>query len=330
MYRYMKVVLVCAVCSSFVVLAGCAGGDGAFLFGKSSALIGPAAISHEATGGTEGFFFLPPIAPDPSPGGTFDATLASDLEVEVVDLDLGTTVVIFTDTATTNSSETIRVNADDEHYIVNFHTDLYDLPDGQTCRIFVRRKSDGAVYGFADVQVFANMKEAKSLVDDTTFALKDGRTLPVKFRIEQHAEPAVLLLYEKDSNWNIVEGGASGVLAYCPSGPTFDYFFDGGGLQADTEYNLIYYADPWPGNNPGALIASGMADGSGNIQLAGSIDLGMDLPQWPDENLADGAKIWLVPSSDYNLGTNAMTGWNTTEYLFEDRLITYDDTDVNG
>ena len=93
-------------------------------------------------------------------------------------------------------------------------------------------------------------------------------------------------------------GGASGVLAYCPAGPTFDYFFDGCGLAANTGYSLIYYADPWPGNYPGALIASGATDGDGYIHLAGSAELNMDLPHPDDANT--GAKIWLVPSIDYD------------------------------
>lgn len=52
----------------------------------------------------------------------------------------------------------------------------------------------------------------------------------------------------------------------------------------------------------------------------------MDLPHSDDENYPDGAKIWLVPSSDY--GNTGVIGWNPAKYLFEHDLITYDDTDV--
>src|SRR3989338_6907683 len=34
----------------------------------------------------------------------------------------------------------------------------------------------------------------------------------------------------------------------------FNYTLNGQGLTANTDYNLIYYADGWPGNNPGAFI----------------------------------------------------------------------------
>lgn len=134
-----------------------------------------------------------------------------------------------------------------------------------------------------------------------------------------------LYLYQKDtSDWSIVEGGAWGKLKYNQSCFTFDYVFNGHGLAKNTEYSLIYYADPWPGNNPGMLIASGESNPGGNINLVGSIDLGMDLPSEPDQNFPDGAKIWLVLSSDYDVATNQMTAWNPDSYLFEAALISYD------
>lgn len=105
---------------------------------------------------------------------------------------------------------------------------------------------------------------------------------------------------------------------YNLAGEEFEYNFNGHGLQADTAYSLIYYADPWPGNNPGALIASGTSNGGGNIHLAGSVDLGLDL---------SAAKIWLVTSSDYDSTSNSMTAWNPSDYLFEFDTINYEDTD---
>ena len=53
----------------------------------------------------------------------------------------------------------------------------------------------------------------------------------------------------------------------------------------------------------------------------------MDLPHSDDAN-TDGAKIWLVLSSDYDATNTKMIGWDPTEYLYENNLITYDDTDV--
>ena len=145
---------------------------------------------------------------------------------------------------------------------------------------------------------------------------------------------AHLYLDEKDSNWEIVEDGAWGKMKYNLAGPTFDFVFNGHELDPDTDYSLIYYADKpdrfvdWGGDNPGALIASGTSNEDGNIHLAGSPDLGMDLPDPNDTNHPAGAKIWLVLSEDYDATGTKMTAWNPAEYLFEYELITYDDTDV--
>ena len=145
---------------------------------------------------------------------------------------------------------------------------------------------------------------------------------------------AFVELWEKDADWEIVEEGAWGKLKYNLAGPEFDFVFNGHGLELDSDYSLIYYADPWPGDNPGALIASGSSNDEGDIHLAGPVDLGIDLPDPTDANHPDndpdlpGAKIWLVLSDDYDATNTKMIGWNPEEYLFEYDVITYDDTDV--
>ncbi len=155
-----------------------------------------------------------------------------------------------------------------------------------------------------------------------------------------------LYLYEKDpdgadnitdndDDWSIVEDGAWGLLKYNLSGDTFDFEFEGEGLDLETEYSLIYYADPWPGDNPGALIDSDDSEDDGTIKLEGSINLDTDLPNPDDENYdhevngqaPPGAKIWLVLTDDYDDTEMEMVNWNPTEYLFEANTITYDDTD---
>lgn len=166
------------------------------------------------------------------------------------------------------------------------------------------------------------------LLVGTMPALAGGPDKPGKGQAGK-SNVAHLYLYEKDPNtWEIVEGGAWGKMKYNLSGPEFAFVFNGHGLEADTEYSFIYYADPWPGDNPGALIASGTTNRGGVINLVGSVDLGMDLPDPDDENYEDGAKIWLVLSDDYDEENTEMVAWNPTEYLFEYDLITYDDTDV--
>jgi hypothetical protein len=139
---------------------------------------------------------------------------------------------------------------------------------------------------------------------------------------------AHLYLYEKtgEPDWDIVEDGAWGKMKYNLAGPTFDFVFNGHELEPNTDYSLIYYKDPWPGT-PATCLASGTSNKGGNINLANSIDLGMDLVDSGVEgDGTDGAKIWLVLSGDVTCGTG-MTAWDLTEYLFENNGIFYEDTD---
>jgi predicted ribosomally synthesized peptide with SipW-like signal peptide len=143
-----------------------------------------------------------------------------------------------------------------------------------------------------------------------------------------------LVLENKNpDNWDEVytQDGKFGVLTWAGNGPTFDFSttLKAYGLEPDTEYALIYYADPWPGDNPGAFLGSGTTDGSGYVEISGNVDLGHDLPDPEDANSPGGAKIWLVLNSDYNNGsktTGPMTGWQPERYLFETELIQYIDT----
>jgi hypothetical protein len=152
---------------------------------------------------------------------------------------------------------------------------------------------------------------------------------------EWPSDMRVLRLENKDSDtWEpIIEDGSTyGILTYDCAAPTFNFTFEGYGLDPTKEYNLIYYADPWKGNNPGKLLAYGLSpNAAGRISYTGSVNIGFDLPHPNDWNHPDGAKLWLVTKTDYNNGTCAtgpMTDWNPMNYLFEMRLITYDDTDA--
>jgi hypothetical protein len=136
-------------------------------------------------------------------------------------------------------------------------------------------------------------------------------------------------LYEKDpTTWEIVEDGAWGKLRYNLAGEEFEYGFIGHGLESNTDYSLIYYPEPqitWPWGV--TVIDSGMTNNGGNINLAGSIDLEGDLDGPADEYNPDGgAKIWLVLTADIN-AEGKLDGWNPIEYLFENNLISYEDTD---
>lgn len=134
------------------------------------------------------------------------------------------------------------------------------------------------------------------------------------------------------STWEIIEDGAWGKMKYNLSGEEFEFVFNGHGLEPNTEYALIYYADigqlpnfsPWIYN--GGSLATGTSNRGGNIHIADSVDLNTSLPIEGDQN-APGAKIWLVLTADYDTSTGTFSAWNPTEYLFEYELISYEDTD---
>ena len=82
-----------------------------------------AEILDGTTGGNAHFFFLAPMVPTPSPTGTFDGSLAPVVEICIwYGWECGATLEIY-NTETGPGSETVRVVPEDEHYIVNWHTD---------------------------------------------------------------------------------------------------------------------------------------------------------------------------------------------------------------
>jgi hypothetical protein len=112
-------------------------------------------------------------------------------------------------------------------------------------------------------------------------------------------------------------------MKYNLEGPEFEFVFNGHGLENGSEYTLIYYPDPWPGSGL-ICLGSGTACDEGDVHIKEAVNTG-DLPTAFDAN--EGAKIWLVLSSDVDCENAAMVGWTPTEYLFEYDIIKFDDRD---
>src|SRR5438034_10318550 len=155
------------------------------------------AISDGAhQGGTPGFFFLPPLVPQPTTGGTFDADIAAlNPQVAICDITLGPDVdcggssegatpaiVVYT----TTSTPAITVVPSAETYQVSWDTKLEGFITAHTYRVHVAAGGSGTrrELGFADVFLTPTPGQVKDLATGDLIVLNDGRTLPIRFRIE--------------------------------------------------------------------------------------------------------------------------------------------------
>jgi hypothetical protein len=143
-------------------------------------------ILDAAHGGTPHFYFLPPMVAARTYSGVFDASLAPI--VEICALNNGTCASPLVATYTTTSgvgSEVVRVNTTDQNYLVNWNTGAFPLDLSQIYRITV--KVVATELGHCDVRLVNNGSAAKNASTGEDIVLVDGKTLPIKFRVEQGA-----------------------------------------------------------------------------------------------------------------------------------------------
>jgi subtilisin family serine protease len=127
------------------------------------------------------FVFLSPLSKSAKIDASFDATLAPLVRIcELSDWSCVRTIAEFTTTSGTGS-ETVRVDSAAGHYIVNWHTDRFQLETAKVYRIAVYLA--GATLGVIDVVPVATGRDLKSVGSDDLIALLNGRTLPIKFWI---------------------------------------------------------------------------------------------------------------------------------------------------
>jgi alpha-tubulin suppressor-like RCC1 family protein len=80
--------------------------------------------------------------------------------------------------------EIVRLHVDEENYQVNWHTNEFALSTTALYRVSVRAGVNNTLLGYADVQPVSNGSGLKKIDSDEYIGLVDGRTLPIKFRIE--------------------------------------------------------------------------------------------------------------------------------------------------
>ena len=129
------------------------------------------------------FYFLPPMVSAPVYSGTFDPALAPTVQICMYAAgDCSTMIAEFT-TTTGPGSETVRLDASNELYIVNWRTDRFRLNPALTYRIRVLVGT--SELGFADVDLVSSAKELRTVQTSQFVPLLNGTTLPIKVRIEQ-------------------------------------------------------------------------------------------------------------------------------------------------
>ena len=141
--------------------------------------------------GNKDFFFLPPLVGNPTGSPNFDAgKFNSHLApfVEVCELSANPILVPTTDCKTgplVFGPARMSLDAGGEQYQVGWDTKSSVLDATRFYRIIVRGAARGTALGFLDVDpVLGGMKNVKT---GEVFVFQDGRTLPIKVRIEQGA-----------------------------------------------------------------------------------------------------------------------------------------------
>jgi TolB protein len=135
-------------------------------------------INDGAHAGNQHFFLLPPMVSQPRYSGSFDATRRPVVRI------------------TQDGAPLVDLNAaiptGAELYQADWHTDEFPLDPTKTYRIAIQ--VNGFTLGFADVDVVVSGKELKNVNTGEYIPLLEGRTLPIKFRIEAGAMLAAMPL----------------------------------------------------------------------------------------------------------------------------------------
>ena len=139
------------------------------------------AISDAVNEGNEHFFWLPPMVSQPDAfNGPFDGTLNAIVRVcDLADC-AGATIAQFS-----VAGGSIVVSGEDAMYTAEWSTKDTDAVPGTIYRVIVSVAT--TQIGFADIELAASAQEAKNLTTGETIGLKDGRTLPIQFRLEEGA-----------------------------------------------------------------------------------------------------------------------------------------------
>jgi hypothetical protein len=154
------------------------------------------AVSDGAHNGNPDFFFLPPLFKSPVNDPNYEpnaANMSLKPAVEICELGAaaadGSRQCIAGPPLKRFDPSVVTVSLTDQSYQVNWHTDESALDPAKYYRIRVLVGT--SLLGFADVDPVSNGSQLKNVQTNEYIGLVDGRTLPIKFRIETGALCAV-------------------------------------------------------------------------------------------------------------------------------------------
>lgn len=236
-----------AAAALFLGIGACTGDAGSPLAPEGGQPL--ATISDAAhAGAVPGFYFLPPMVPNPAYSGTFDGALQP--RVEICELAAGACVTPIAQYTTTSGTGGQTVQVGTSSYQVNWHTNQFNLDPAKHYRISVFVGT--FQLGFADVDVVATGKELKNVNTGEYIPLQDDRTLPIKFRIETGIAKQVVVTPDSAS---------------VPAGGTQQFT----ATVLDLHGNPLACSVTWSSNNTAAApvdgngLATGVAPGTATI-----------------------------------------------------------------
>lgn len=255
--------------------------------------------AHDAAANPD-FFFLPPLLPDPSghpefDADAFDATLSPVVEICQSDgtrcLPAAQQTDGFPIASGSDVLDAVSVSEADQQYRLNWHTDRSVLNANITYRI--RVLVAGTELGYADVDVVSNGRELKRVETGEFIPLLNGRTLPIKFRIERGA---VFVVGASGGTVSAVDGavtlalpeGASGgnvgitvwpatgfpVDSRLVPGSVFDFGPDGAQFAEPVRMTIRYDPDSIPpGGDERSLVLGHAVDGVWTVAAGSTVDV---------------------------------------------------------
>lgn len=141
--------------------------------------------AHNA--GNAHFFFLPPLVKQPTVSGVFNPSLRPVVEICELEVDAhGIPLNCLADHPPIDPGP-VTADLTGQQYKVNWDTGQPAIDPSKYYRIQVFGSRGGLLLGFADVDPVNNGSQLKNVNTGEYIGLVDGRTLPIKFRIERGA-----------------------------------------------------------------------------------------------------------------------------------------------